>query len=530
MLGFDTMMAMKRSDSSGTRIDRRALPAATTLDLDRLPPFTGVTLADPDAVTSPYREGDLVLGVGVGVGVGATASDLIRAVAAASSSGLVLRRPPKVEAARLAKQAATLDLALYWLSEDTDWNDAHQRVLQALLPEITADDSLADLAQTIATLTGGLVIIEDVSARVLAYSRSSDEVDDLRRLSILGRSGPTAYLELLRQWGVYDQLATSEQVIEIAEHPETGIRRRLAVGVFAGTRQLGTIWVQQGGTDFPPHAKQALLGAARVTAAQLAEHRGRSSDRDPTDRLAALLIDRGTPGAAGSDGAGRAARQPCAVVAFDLGGSIDRAADRADLDELAAIITVHAAAYRRNALVSRLDGRVYLLAPSLDSLTGLTAMVRTAVTAARKHVRPQVRAGIGPLAAAMSVAADSRSGADLALSVNSAKPVITFHTARPQLAVAAALDALAERQDLSNPALEQLAKQEPTLAHTLAHYLSSGSDVAHVAQQLHVHATTVRHRIRKAVEFSGIDLDDPDQLLAAHLQLRADLRMSSGAG
>ena len=154
---------------------------------------------------------------------------------------------------------------------------------------------------------------------MLAYSRSSDEVDELRRLSILGRSGPPDYLALLREWGVYDRLARSEEVIEIAEHPPSGVRRRLAVGVFAGRRQLGTIWVQQGSTEFGPHAKQALLGAARLTAPYLlgtddrrAQHRpGRPQARCRTAR------DPGRPAGQrlGSSSAVRPDR-PCAVAVF----------------------------------------------------------------------------------------------------------------------------------------------------------------------------------------------------------------------
>src|SRR6185437_11122808 len=153
--------------------------------------------------------------------------------------------------------------------DSVSWRQLHAALTARLDRSRPAGDELADLAQTIATLTGGLVTIEDTAARVLAYSRSSDEVDELRRLSILGRSGPAGYLALLREWGVYDRLATPEEVVEIAEHPATGMRRRLAIGVFAGERQLGTIWVQQGSTEFGPHARQALLGAARLTAEQL---------------------------------------------------------------------------------------------------------------------------------------------------------------------------------------------------------------------------------------------------------------------
>ena len=236
---------------------------------------------------------------------------------------LLRRRPDRAaERAAVEQRAAAERVRLEWLAAGHGWNELHRQLVHRLTPPaIRADDELAELAQTIATLTGGLVTIEDTSARVLAYSRSSDEVDELRRLSILGRSGPAQYLALLREWGVYDRLSSSEEVVEIAEHPESGVRRRLAVGVFAGERQLATIWLQQGSGDFEPHAEQALLGAARITAAQLVS-RGRPAGSGT--ELAALLgtgPDHRRSAAAPAVPArlGRAARQPCAVAVAELG-------------------------------------------------------------------------------------------------------------------------------------------------------------------------------------------------------------------
>lgn len=134
-------------------------------------------------------------------------------------------------------------------------------------PEHNAGD-LFSLAQTVAVLTNGIVSIEDTSSRVLAYSRSSDsdEVDDLRRLSILGWQGPEPYLSKLREWGVFQHLRTSDTVIAVDPHPELGLRRRLAIGIRTGAQPLGTIWVQEGSRPLAPLAEQALVGAARVAA------------------------------------------------------------------------------------------------------------------------------------------------------------------------------------------------------------------------------------------------------------------------
>src|SRR5690606_22874887 len=121
-------------------------------------------------------------------------------------------------------------------------------------------------------------------------SRSTDGVDELRRLSILGWQGPEQYMALLRDWGVFRHLRESDAVVPVEEHPELGIRRRLAIGVKAGARHLGTIWVQEGDRPLADTAENALVGAARIAAAHLSRHRGPPAARD-RERLVAELLD-----------------------------------------------------------------------------------------------------------------------------------------------------------------------------------------------------------------------------------------------
>ena len=66
---------------------------------------------------------------------------------------------------------------------------------------------------------------------MLAYSASSDEADELRRLTILGRAGPPEHLEWIGQWGIFDALRAGGDVVRVDERPELGLRPRLAVGI-----------------------------------------------------------------------------------------------------------------------------------------------------------------------------------------------------------------------------------------------------------------------------------------------------------
>src|SRR5690606_3699740 len=122
---------------------------------------------------------------------------------------------------------------------------------------------------SIADRTRGLVSIEDELSHVLAYSASNEEADELRRLTILGRAGPPEHLEWIGQWGIFDALRRSRDVVRVAERPELGLRPRLAVGIHLPgnpSRFAGTIWLQQGSTPLADDVEEVLRGGAVLAA------------------------------------------------------------------------------------------------------------------------------------------------------------------------------------------------------------------------------------------------------------------------
>ncbi|UQX89561.1 helix-turn-helix domain-containing protein [Jatrophihabitans telluris] len=411
----------------------------------------------------------------------------------------------------LEELADAAGVGLSWVQPGQSLPDAAGGAADTAATAATAATAdIADLAQTIATLTGGLVTIEDTAARVLGYSRSGEDVDDLRRLSILERSGPERYLALLREWGVYDRLAASEDVVEIAEHPESGVRRRLAVGIFAGARQLGTIWVQQGRSDFPPHARQALLGAARLAAAALLDRAG--PDRVPSN--AELVRRQLQSGRVGPDPGPKP--RPRTVISFVPAPGRDATETRQRRQDLQSVVGVHGAAYRRDALAGEFDGQVQLLVPG--GTDRLPAMVRALIGSAKARYGFAVRAGIGPTVEEAELGRSLR-GAQLALSLGTAS-VTTFGEVRPLALIRAAEEKVAAVPELHDSRVDALIAEEPELARTLLTHLRSGAQVSATAADLGIHQTTVRYRLRRITELTGIDLSDADQCLATQLQLR----------
>jgi sugar diacid utilization regulator len=103
------------------------------------------------------------------------------------------------------------------------------------------------------------------------------------------------------------------------------------------------------------------------------------------------------------------------------------------------------------------------------------------------------------------------------------RSVATIGELRSEVLLAETLDLLAGRPELSHPGVSVLAAHDAErggelVTSVLAH-LDALGDVRAAAAALNVHPNTLRYRLRRARELSGIDLDDPRERLACHLQL-----------
>ncbi len=507
-----------------------------------------VVIVDPEE-DSGSRAGDLVLVIGAR---GRSAVPLVRAAARAGVAAVAVKVDADRDARALRDAAIGGGVALLGVRPEVRWEQLESFARSAvdnarLTTEADVGEALGDLfslAQTVAAMTDGIVSIEDTASRVLAYSRSDDEVDELRRLSILGRQGPEPYLAMLREWGAYRRLRSGEDVVRIDERPELGIRRRMAVGIHAGSQPLGTIWVQEGARPLTDRSETALLGAARVAALQLVRQRTETNaaPRFRENLLTGLLENRiDADSAAGNIGAD--ARRPGVVVVLtlrphDQAGVSHRPEIEFERSEMAGLISVHAAAYRRSALVTTIGSRVYVLLPDLPersadaAVLGLTQEI---ITAAKNHLRSRVQAGIGSVVPTLDEASVSRTEADRildALADDAAVEVATIDDVRARVLVSEVLTLMRDHERLRDPRLAELSAYDADngtdFARSLLAHLEAFGDVRAASARLHVHPNTLRHRLRRAGEISGIDLSESSERLSAHLQLLLDRRTGGG--
>lgn len=525
-------------------------------------PLRDVVIAEPCDTELLDRQGDLVLLIG------ARGRAALRALIAAGRAGAVAVavKTGADDGEELRRAAAECGTALLAVDPRARWEQvesAARAVVDSVggVPdpaELGTDGDLFSLAQTVATLTGGIVSIEDAANRVLAYSRSGDQVDELRRLSILGRVCPEEFLAVLRDWGVYTRLRGGEEIVAVRERPELGIRSRRVAGISAGSRLLGTIWVQEGQGPLEERTDRVLRGAARLAALLLVRGHGRAGPGSALreELVAGLLAGRLTAGSPAGQ-LGVAADSGATVMGLDLREREDATGSAGPELELrrtraAGIVAVHAAAYRRSAVAARLDGRVYVLLPETPPGPGaqepaagsgsgaagpragtapsdpaVLAWAADLVSTLRSHLGTPVQGALARPVARLADAPTARRTADTVLDAMAGAPgraVATYDDVRSSVALGAILELLDSRPDVRDPALDVLIerdrRQRTELASSLLLYLDAFGDVAKVAERLHIHPNTLRHRIRRAVSLSGLDLDDPEQRLMAMLQLR----------
>ncbi|MBA4021502.1 MAG: polyketide synthase regulator [Gordonia sp.] len=530
-----------------------AIPTGGSLTLGRLLlalDGTLVTLVEaPDGLDQPVSTAalldadDLLLGVGRA----ARAAELALLVGVDSDQAIAwlatlgTRTPAailvKLPDADLVRRAAAGGIAVVAVDPHARWERIYNligRVLdqsRAGSPESMASGTAGDLfalAQAVADRTGGLVSIEDADSHVLAYSSSDEQADTLRRLSILGREGPPEMLDWLRQWGVFSALRSRAEVVSVGERADLGLRPRIAIGIRepGAATYLGTLWLQQGATALSDDAGPVITGAAAVAARIIARSAAvPSAHGEQVQRLLGLRGDvvdvpyLASALALPGDG-------PVAVVGFGGQDVVD--AGTVLTGAYLPALTLHASAFRPDSVTAAAGDRVYVLFPRTDA--GATMRwARVTVAAAQRQFGIRVRGVVADSPAGLGAVAGLRGDVDRVLDAALREGahidvVSTVEQSRTPVLLGEIVGLLADNPDLIDPRVAQL--REYDLAHDAAlvpsvrAYLDAFGDVRAAAGNLHVHPNTLRYRLRRARELTGLDLGDQSTRLVVALALR----------
>ncbi|WP_129840124.1 PucR family transcriptional regulator [Streptomyces sp. RFCAC02] len=563
----DTELFLRASDTAPDGTLERMLSVVGTgaLEVCAAPEGLGARVLGVtvwDALEPDPAPGQVVLAVGVDPGSFA-AVDLLRTAGRCGAAAVVFRQgtggPPGPALRATAREAGVAVLLR------TAWAGWAQLVgsLRAWLaaggvpadPEIerVALGDLDGLAEAVAALVGGAVTIEDVHSRVLAYSTTGADVDEIRMLTILGRRVPEWRVAALREAGFFSALWGSGDVVH--RPAEGAVPERLAVAVSSAGEILGSIWVAAAGGPLPPGAAATLRAAARAAAPHLLHHRSRrAGEARAVQEAARALLDGHVPAGDPVARMGLRADRPCAVLAVgaDTGADPDPAAEpgtaaepdagtapdgAGDGGRLHDLLALHCAAYGQRAFVipTGRDALVLIadLAPDAERAAAQAAQRGSFLAQQLSGVTGRrVRVGVGEVAARPDRAPESRRDAELALRALRFSRSATIGeraTARvgdlaETVALLSVADTLRATDLPSDTPVARLvaydARHRGGLLPTLRAYLDHFGDLPAAARALGVHPNTFRYRVQRLHDTCGIDLSDPDSRLLAHIQIR----------
>ncbi|MFF3766095.1 PucR family transcriptional regulator [Streptomyces sp. NPDC001922] len=498
-------------------------------------PVAGVTLFDPLEPGMP--PGQVVLAVGIDP-QSALAVDCVRDAGRAGTVAVVFGRGgtgPAPAALRAAAEDA--GTAVLFRTAWFGWTKLMAELRAGLFSVgLPADPALAGvalgdlnaLADATAALVGGSVTVEDMESRVLAYSSTEEDVDELRRRTILGRRVPQWRVAAMQEAGFFRALWGSGDVIHRPEHGENP--ERLVVAVRAGGEVLGSIWVAAAGRSLAPNAADALRSAARMAAVHLVHHRCHRGQARLVEEAARALLDGRGPAEVLAERAAFPPHGHSAVLAVRTGN----APGGVDHGKLTSLLGLQCTAYGHQTVVVTLDGGALVLLGTLDPARqraeDQVARLGAALVRQLSEVfGTAVRIGLGTVVGALAELPESRRSAELAvralLSAGGDRAVAFAREVAEAVALNQVMDALEGLAPAPETPVARLVELDAkqgggTLLETLRVHLDHFGDVPAAARVLGVHANSLRYRIRRLTELSGIDLRDPDARLLAHLQLR----------
>ena len=123
-------------------------------------------------------------------------------------------------------------------------------------------DDLGSLAAVIADSTGASITIEDPQSRVLAHVNLDDDIDEIRRETILTGAIPAWRIVQLEESGFLPAIRASTDVVE--RRAGDGESARSVIPLRSEGELLGTIWAAYGDAIDPDHVREVLREAARA--------------------------------------------------------------------------------------------------------------------------------------------------------------------------------------------------------------------------------------------------------------------------
>ncbi|MGY4719157.1 PucR family transcriptional regulator [Naumannella huperziae] len=463
--------------------------------------------------------GALVLAVGVGPDSPEAAALVAR------SSGVIFRRSGYVE-------PFDAEAWVGLVPAGTDWGRLYAGLTERLWTSRAGDQrarlpegnigSLYALADALAGALDGAVTIVDWEGRLAAYSNHElEDLDEIRSASLRGRTSAELPPDVAGVWPPARTIAADTFYYPAVPHRD--LHARLQARIRLGDQVVGFISVIRRDNRESAADLEIAQEAARIAGILFSEASEISASASD---VAALLFD-GEIAPSVLDRVPASAARPLSVIAF---GRPDQQDWESRADRAARLLRVHLAAKSVPSVVHSTDQVLYacLSVPAGDDQDRVLELARSTGTFLREILAADLRAGIGTPVATWAQVPRARWEAEQAMRVTPAATgnrlsLTPFATVVHEVVLNQLRDlALGRDALLAGPVRQLRAHDEENdtdYVATLRTYLDvQPMGIPTAAGQLFVHPNTVRYRLRRIQEITGLDLDDPVQRLIAHLQ------------
>ncbi len=399
-----------------------------------------------------------------------------------------------------------------------------------------------EICRTLADLLESAVSVEDASFHLLAHAGGS--ADPHRKETIARQGTPQRVLFDPQIQRTLREVEAKRGPVKVPAFPHLGMsRERLIAPILAGGQVLGYISV----LDHPPHNEElafmAIEQAALVLALSVAKERELS---EVEGRVRGEYLEDLLHGTYGDDAA---AQRRARHLGYPLHGShivmlvdIDdfrgfnrvrqisedaiQALKREFLRRVAAVVRI---SYARALVQGRSDQVVALLPLGTEGgdyqvrAHALGLQIQQAIAEWKPGFTVSVGFS-GPTEAPTGVAGALREVTSVMESLARFKRWSQV-IAVPELGLTGLLAAVTDERlvDYSRrhlgPLIEHDTSRKGNLVATLRAYLETGEQ-QHAAQKLRVHPNTLRYRLDRIREISGVDLEDPETRLNLAVALR----------
>ena len=397
-----------------------------------------------------------------------------------------------------------------------------EEIHRALTRAATEGTTLHELAQRLGTLIGRAITIEDTFGNVLGFHTMPALDDAVRRETLASTRSPRRTTLELERRGIYDRIRRGAGPVRLAAMPDLELEARLVCPIRLGGDIAGYVWIIEGDAALADLDHRAAEHGALVAALQIAHQRDLAqveSRLGYTSFLSLLEAPATTP----------QMLERAQLLGFDP--AVTYRAGIARLDE--ALPLAREAVARRDLFVERLRRHLVslgverpMLGAALDRVPFLLPADVPVADFASDLAGEHVSFVFGRLAAGTDGARSSYREAQELLGYDGLGRVAAYEDVLvPRVLLGDARAREAFLRDLLAP-LEGR-KGGATLREALLRYADSGFAFRRTALALGIHPNTLRYRLERAADLTGLALDDPDvrfrlQLAARLVRLRAN--------